>query len=54
MWMKQGRLFRAYVVLWIATGVLALIILLLPREGQCRWADSNRRPSGYESNALTS
>ncbi|MEY2713118.1 MAG: hypothetical protein RL461_895 [Planctomycetota bacterium] len=33
MWMKQGRLFRAYVVLWIATGVLALIILLL-RAGQ--------------------
>jgi hypothetical protein len=29
MWMKQGRLFRVYVAMWIVTSLLALLALLL-------------------------
>lgn len=29
MWMVRGRLSRAYAILWIATGLLALIVLLM-------------------------
>ena len=33
MWMHRGRLFRASVILWIVTGVLALLALVL-RSGR--------------------
>jgi len=29
MWMRQGRLFRVYVALWLVTGLLALLVLVL-------------------------
>jgi hypothetical protein len=29
MWMNRGRLSRAYMILWIATSLLALIVLVM-------------------------
>jgi hypothetical protein len=29
MWMHRGRLFRASVILWIVTSLLALLVLVL-------------------------